>query len=161
MEPLSAILALCAGNSPVTGEFPSQRPVSRSFDAIFGLRLNKWLSKQSRRRWLDTPSRSLWCHFYYIGPWDKWQTVWNMLFKLIYRIDCESISTENAQTSSAWWRHDTEILSALVTICEHNEPVTGWSITRVQKFSSDVCQNKLLKKKSSRGQFDTPWRHYN
>ena len=32
METFSALLALCAGNSQVTGEFPSQRPVTRSFD---------------------------------------------------------------------------------------------------------------------------------
>ena len=35
METLSALLTLCAGNSPVTGEFPSQRPVTRSFDGFF------------------------------------------------------------------------------------------------------------------------------
>ena len=52
METFSALLALCAGNSPVTGEFPSQRPVTRSFDVFFDLRLNKQLSKQSRRRFL-------------------------------------------------------------------------------------------------------------
>ena len=55
-------LAICAGNSPVTGEFPSQRPVTRSFGVFFGLRLNKRLSKQSRGWWFETPSRSLWCH---------------------------------------------------------------------------------------------------
>ena len=32
METFSALLALCAGNSPVPGEFPTQRPVTRSFD---------------------------------------------------------------------------------------------------------------------------------
>ena len=32
METFSALLALCAGNSPVSGEFPAQRPVTRSFD---------------------------------------------------------------------------------------------------------------------------------
>ena len=37
--------------SPVTGEFPSQRPVTRSFCVFFYLHLNKRLSKQSRRRW--------------------------------------------------------------------------------------------------------------
>ena len=42
-----AWLAFCAGNSPVTGEFHSQRPVTRSFDVFFDLRLNKRLSKQS------------------------------------------------------------------------------------------------------------------
>ena len=50
----------CAGNSPVSGEFPSQRPVTRSFDEFFDLRLNKQLSKQSKRRWFETQSRSLW-----------------------------------------------------------------------------------------------------
>ena len=34
MKTFSALLALCAGNSPVTGEFPSQRPVTRSFDVL-------------------------------------------------------------------------------------------------------------------------------
>ena len=51
MEAFSALLTLCAGNSPITGEFPSQRPVTRSFDVFFDLRLNKRLSKQSRGRW--------------------------------------------------------------------------------------------------------------
>ena len=39
IEAFSALLALCAGNSPVTGEFPTQRPVTRSFDGFFDLRL--------------------------------------------------------------------------------------------------------------------------
>ena len=55
----SALLALCAGNSPVSGEVPIQRPVARSFDVFFDLRLNKCLSKHSRRRWFETPSCSL------------------------------------------------------------------------------------------------------
>ena len=57
METLSALVALCARNSPVTGEFPSQRPVTWSFDVFFYLRLNKQLSKQLRRWWFETPSR--------------------------------------------------------------------------------------------------------
>ena len=45
METFSAaLLALCALNSKVTGEFPSQRPVTRSFFVFFDLRLNKRLS---------------------------------------------------------------------------------------------------------------------
>ena len=35
---ISALLAICAGNSPVAGEFPAQRPVTRSFDVFFDLR---------------------------------------------------------------------------------------------------------------------------
>ena len=49
METFSALLAISAGNSPVPGgEFPAPRPVTRSFDVFFDLRLNKRLSKQSR-----------------------------------------------------------------------------------------------------------------
>ena len=62
METFSALLALCAGNSPVTGEFPSQRPVTLSFHIFFDLRLNKRLSKQWSGWWFETPSRSLWRH---------------------------------------------------------------------------------------------------
>ena len=47
MEPFSALLAICAGNSPVTGELPAQRPMTRSFDVFFDLRLDERLSKQS------------------------------------------------------------------------------------------------------------------
>ena len=62
METFSALLAFCAGNSPVTGEFLSQRPVTRNFDVFFDLRSNKRLSKQSRSWWFETPSRPLWRH---------------------------------------------------------------------------------------------------
>ena len=40
METFSVLLAICAGNSPVPGEFHAQRPVTRSVDAFFDLRLN-------------------------------------------------------------------------------------------------------------------------
>ena len=46
MATISALLAICAGNSPVPGEFPAQRPVTRNFDVFFDLRPNKPLSKQ-------------------------------------------------------------------------------------------------------------------
>ena len=44
------------------GEFPAQRPVTRSFDVFFDLRLNKQLSKQSWGWWFETASCSLWRH---------------------------------------------------------------------------------------------------
>ena len=47
METFSALLSLCAENSPVLSEFLAQRPVARSFDVYFDLRMNKLLSKQS------------------------------------------------------------------------------------------------------------------
>ena len=42
------------------GEFPTQRPVTRSFVVSFDLRLNERLSKQPWGWWFDTPSWSLW-----------------------------------------------------------------------------------------------------
>ena len=62
METLSALLAICAGNSPVPGEFPAQRPVTRSFDVFFDLRLNKRLRKQLWGWWSETLSCPLWRH---------------------------------------------------------------------------------------------------
>ena len=62
METFSALLALCAGNSPVTGEFPSQRAVTRSFDVFFDLLLNKRLGKQPWGWWFEPPPSPLWRH---------------------------------------------------------------------------------------------------
>ena len=52
---------LC-GDSPVHGEFPTQKPVTRSSDVFFDLRLNKRLSKQWWCWWFETPSCPLWHH---------------------------------------------------------------------------------------------------
>ena len=81
MEPFSALLAICAGNSPVPGEFPAQRPVTHSFDVFFDLRLNKRLSKQSWGWWFETLSRPLWRHR------NVWQTCdyWALRSMLLYR----------------------------------------------------------------------------
>ena len=47
METFSALLAFCAGNSPVHGEFPIQRPVTRSFDVFFDLRwIRSWVNNR-------------------------------------------------------------------------------------------------------------------
>ena len=78
METFSALLVLCAGTLPASGEFISQRPVTQSFDVFFDLRLNKRLSKQSWCWWFQTPSCSLWRHcknplwtsLYMLGKWE-------------------------------------------------------------------------------------------
>ena len=73
METFAALLAPCEGNPPVTGGFPSQRPVTRSFSVsltkasdaelwCFLWSAPERLSKQSRRWWFVTASRSLWHH---------------------------------------------------------------------------------------------------
>ena len=62
METFSALLAICARNSQAAGEFPAQRPVTRSFDVFFDLRLYKRLSKQSQGWWFETPYHLIWRH---------------------------------------------------------------------------------------------------
>ena len=74
METFSALLAICAGNSPVPGEFRAQRQVTRSFDVFFDLRLNKRLRKQSRGLWFETLSCTLWrqCNGHYKPHCLRW-----------------------------------------------------------------------------------------
>ena len=66
------------------GEFPTQKPVTRSFDVFFDVRLNKRLSKQPWGWWFEAISWSLWRHCnglvsntghwmlsgYVTGPWE-------------------------------------------------------------------------------------------
>ena len=105
METCSALQAFCAGNSPVTSEFPSQRPVTQSVDVFFDLRLTKRLSKKSRRRWFETPSRAVvtslwWTHnnldmcAYILLPRDT-------LFRDGY--PCYSQKTTLIMISLHWW----------------------------------------------------------
>ena len=79
METFSALLAICAGNSPVPGEFPTQMPVTRSFDVFFDLRLNKWLSKQSWDWWFETLSCPLWRHCN--GTWSHPPFAWDYILR--------------------------------------------------------------------------------
>ena len=61
-RPQPTVASGCPPCGRLCGEFPSQRPVARSFDVFFDLRLNKWLSEQSKRRWFETPLCSLCRH---------------------------------------------------------------------------------------------------
>ena len=76
-----------------TGEFPAQRPGTRSFDVFFDLRRNKQLSKQSRGWWFDTPSLSLWrqCN--------------SLCDPRNSRINKDAQRTSYAENVSIWWRH--------------------------------------------------------
>ena len=77
------VTGFCSGNSPVTagspvtGEFLSHRPVTRSFDVFFDLRLNKRLSKQDagdlRRHRAHYDVTVMWCRIviqWSVQPWD-------------------------------------------------------------------------------------------
>ena len=158
METFSALLAICAGNSPVPGEFPTQRPVTRSFDVYFDLRPNKWMSKQSWGWWFETLSCSLWRqrngHFCAANEPVKTER--------------RRIYTE--KTSTSWLRHQMETFSTLLAFCAGNSPVTGeFPSQRPVTWSFDVFidlrLNERLCKQSRRWWFETPshplWCHCN
>ena len=83
------LLAFCAGNSPVTGEFPAQRLVTQVFDVFFDLRLNKRWGQQWWGWWFETPPCPLWRHsnvFRWVTEMNRFcQTVRKVwMFHLIY-----------------------------------------------------------------------------
>ena len=73
------------------GEFPTQRPVTRSFDVFFDLRLNKQLCKQPWGWWFETPSWSLWRHcneiFLFVisaSGWRQWSIIIHSEYNAIF-----------------------------------------------------------------------------
>ena len=81
METFSTLPAICAGNSSDPGEFPTQRPVTRSFDVYFDLRPNTRLSKQLWGWWFVTQSHSLWRHRNDLWRITHWYLVIHSLFR--------------------------------------------------------------------------------
>ena len=108
METFSALLAICAGNSPVPGEFPTQRPVTRSFDVYFDLRLNKSLCKQSWGWWFETLLCQLWRHsnetrgVFERLPSKLTFTKRHCIFLLVVEILCSSTKVTIVLMMSAW-----------------------------------------------------------
>ena len=86
------------------GEFPTQRPVTRSFDVLFDLRLNKGLSKQLWGWWFETPSWSLWreCNVY------NWSMAVIITFTIVFSI----VFTHEA--------HNGDFTSAMMTSSDRN-----------------------------------------
>ena len=64
------------------GEFPAQRPVTRSFDVFYDLRPNKQLNKQPWGWWFETPSRPLWRHS------NGYRTAWRNMVTTLYARQC-------------------------------------------------------------------------
>ena len=71
------------------GEFPAQRPVTRSFGVFFDLRLNKRLSKQSWGWWFEALSRPLWrqCNV-------ELAKLSIVMFELVHSYACASVTEE-------------------------------------------------------------------
>ena len=146
METFSALLVLCAGNSPVTGEFPSQRPVMRSFDVFFDLRQDKRLSKQSRCRWFETPSRSLWHHCNECDSRRCLNTSVSLLVLSYCTITTTGVNSRKGVTALPCF--DVLIVSHLTRICVNN---SLQAITNALKPVCFVISTKSLV-------CDTRWR---
>ena len=103
METFSTLLAICAGNSPVPGEFPTQRPVTQSFDVYFDLRPNKRLSKQSLGWWFETLSPPLWRHR---NGWTLHEDINAMFFFLLNFHHCHwKLSKWTLVEAMGWSKH--------------------------------------------------------
>ena len=103
----SALLVICAGNSPATGEFPTQRPVTRSFGVFFDLHLNKRSSKQSWGWWFETPLHQVWRHC--IGYTFSLRLLFGITHKYTFVVNCcDYIGTDwfhqNPSGLPEWYR---------------------------------------------------------
>ena len=150
MKTFSALLAICVGDSPVPGEFPPQRPMTRNFDGFFDLRLNKWLSKQSWGWWFETLSHPSLRHrnemfintyidgfaqdcsdsianapgIHVLQSYTKPTICAIRLAKVIYELTCHIIEQSNFNIGN-WISALTEsknhsILSKIIAHCRHN-----------------------------------------
>ena len=73
------------------GEFPAQRPVMRSFDIYFDLRLNKRLRKQSWGCWFETPPRPLRRHsnmYIFYGKYRRYTSSWYLQQRFFCPYQC-------------------------------------------------------------------------
>ena len=167
METFSALLAICAGNSPVPGEFLAQRPVTRSFDVFFDLRPNKRLSIQSWCWWSETPSSSLWRHRNDIPR----KTSWQKTLKLHITGLCEGNSSvigefpvqraSNAENVSIWWRHHGSLKSNFNKPALENKPLlthfvqhfinTGTSIKSFNLDNGMKCWHSVSQRAVDKG----------
>ena len=111
MKTFSALLAIFAWNSPVPGKFPAKWPVTRSFDVFFDLR----------------PS-SIAIHGFYCLCWlancTNNHKKHNKKFTQSFVLNQNDIEGVASHSDVAWWRHQMETVSALLSICG-NPPVTS------------------------------------
>ena len=103
----------------VPGEFPAQRPVTRSFDVFFDLRLNKRLSEQSWGWWFETLPRPLWRHSN-----DLVVIASNGMAHTICRVPFSRMTT---------WHGKLFVLMALYVMGIHQSPLDSHHKVRVMK----------------------------
>ena len=91
---------LC-GEFTGSGDFPAQKPVTRSFDVFFDLRLNKRLSKQSWGWWFETLSCPLWRHCY-VNRLNHWGRVTPVCFGNLTAISSDNGLSPARRQAIVW-----------------------------------------------------------
>ena len=120
-ENIFALLAICVGNSSVTGGFPSQRPITRSFDIFFDLRVNKPLSKWPKRRWFENLSSWLWR---YCNVGICYTDVGLIVSRLVFRLSCTKYIEFSMLT--VYHRLSQKTSFFTVTTVRHKRGVPTW-----------------------------------
>ena len=145
METFSALLTFCAGNSPVIGEFPAQRSVTRSSVVFFGP--NKQLSKQWWGWWFETPSRPIWRHCNESSGWSNLYTKNDLRTKTHFRtLIAKKFNISVAETGKLWllmmpWLQCRHWLCRMVI---HFRPATPLIMNNIKPFWKCVWLNKPL-----------------
>ena len=85
----------------------------RGFDVFFDLRFKKRLSKQSRRRWFETPSRLLWRHCKDSMGGQMWSVCYDL--KVVYICDMWTVVLCNHASGAISGRYCDGIMSALAS----------------------------------------------
>ena len=142
----SALLALCEGNSPVTGEFPTQRLAKRSFDVFFDLRPNDRLSRQWWGWWFETPPCPLWRHINV--------TTWSMcILHGTYSINCGSEmhrKISNISCNKSQNLNDSRLVSQFLFMSS-DQFIHSTALKSIQSYAKDIFAQ--LK-------FSTTWRYH-
>ena len=141
----SALLAFCAGNSSVTGEFLAQRPVTRSFDVFFDLRPNKHLNKQSWGWWFETQTLPLWRHYNVYNGDMTWKRVLHVCYPtqpcvIWYRWDPSTYLSMWRHSAVYWFWKITGDVSTVIPVNTGLDVSSGNEALLANIYRMGVCQ---------------------
>ena len=151
METFSALLDLCAENSPVAGVFPSQRPVTRGSDVFFDM--NKCLVKQSSRRWICCLNKKKTNQYNGIW-WASWVLKWRTsccLFDSLFSTTRKKIRKLSI-TGPLWGKFTGELSAKGLVIWKGRHQVNAWFVYSIPSFScSQACGQAICGRRGEGG----------
>ena len=172
METSSTLLAIFAGNSPVPGEFPAQRPVTWSFDVFFDLYPNKRWSKQSWGWWFKTLSRPLWRHSNgFPGNMvkhctDVTRASWRLkspVTRLFVQVCVQSNINENNKTAhhySVWGEYHQVAWSAPSHYLNQCLNIINWTLRNIFRWQFDRNSYVLIQENAFENVASAKWRPF-